>query len=181
MLKGTKPGTGPSSLPFPDRPHRCSSAASSGQLKSKLNLLTATSVLQQQGGARAAPRPPEALSSLANGSVPRLSTAEEEEEEEEEPRANVNMKVAADCSPSGQLQLRHRGMGQSRIYSVSEEVSERRDGDESSKNRDASGDREGDGGRDAMETARPSSGKKKDERKDSQKDGEQKEAEDSNK
>ncbi|XP_076129796.1 short transient receptor potential channel 4-like [Alosa pseudoharengus] len=180
MLKGVKPGmqavkggAGSSSLPFPEQPRRCSVvAASSGQLKSKLNLLTATSVLQLQGGARAAPRPPETLGSLANGSVPRLaaaSSAATVEEEEEEPRGNAA--GASDRNPGVVLQLRHRGTGQSRIYSVSEEVSEwHDDGEPSSSSRSRDSDEDGVAG--AVETARPSSVKKKDERKDLQEEGE---------
>ncbi|XP_062391835.1 short transient receptor potential channel 4a [Sardina pilchardus] len=202
MLKGVKPGmqavkggAGSSSLPFPEQPRRGSAAAvSTGQLKSKLNLLTAASALQQQGGARPAPRPTETLGRLANGSVPRLAALSsaatvEEEEEEPEPEQQSRGNSASDRGPGVNLQLRHRSTGQSRIYSVSEEVDERRDSgaepssslsppptSSSSRNRDS--DEDGDAGA-VVETARPSSsGRKKDERKDSQTEGEPKEDED---
>ena len=163
MLKGGKPGlqavkgsAGSSSLPFPDHSHRCSQPpAPSGQLKSKLNLFTAASMLQQ-GGAKAATRPPEPFSGLANGSVPGLAA--------EGQQANTDASSDRDQGAL-QLQLRQPGTGQSQIYSVSEEVGEW-DRDEA---RSVDGDRGA-----AMETAEPSSERRmNDERKDSQKDEEQ--------
>ena len=166
MLKGGKPGlqavkgsAGSSSLPFPDHSHRCSQPpAPSGQLKSKLNLFTAASMLQQ-GGAKAATRPPEPFSGLANGSVPGLAAPGTAEGQQ------ANTEASSDRDQGAlQLQLRQPGTGQSQIYSVSEEVGEW-DRDEA---RSVDGDRGA-----AMETAEPSSERRNDERKDSQKDEEQ--------
>lgn len=144
-VKGSAAGT---ALSFPGHP------------KSKLNLFTATSMLQQQqqhqqlqgAPCKLSPQPGDALSSLANGSVPRQALVKEEKQQQ----TTTTTSLKAD--PGGGGQLRHRGGGQPRMSAVSEEADTDLDGD-----RD--GDRDADRGTES--TAKTPSEIKKDERKDS--------------
>ncbi|KAL2094258.1 hypothetical protein ACEWY4_008977 [Coilia grayii] len=164
-LQGIKGSTGSSGLPFSDHPYRCPQPAA-GQQKSQLNLFTVTSMLQQQQGAaaKALSPPAEALSGLANGSVPRQAVEEEQEPQRQQQQQLANLKSPDRDAGTGQL--RHRGVGQARMSAVSEEADEDLDGGEPEG---------GDGDTGATRSTSPSSETTKGERKDSPMCREQKE------
>ncbi|KAM4620402.1 short transient receptor potential channel 4-like [Polymixia lowei] len=160
-LQGAKAcgSSGESSLAYPNSSLKMSPSPTSSQAKkSKHNLFNITaSILKQQGGATASPRPPEAFNGLANGLVP--LPADETPGEKSGQRKNF----PKDIADFGLFQKRHwcgAGAGPAaggvsrNMYSLSEEA-----GGES-------------GGSDSEERGRERGGKEEARLLDGEKDGE---------